>query len=444
METESALRERLSFLNIGQEERDQLHAMWPLIEPALPGIIHRFYDHVGKVPHLKEMMGNKQDRLVGLQAGHWGHLFSGAFDDAYFASIRRIGLIHHKIGLEPRWYIGGYAFVLNELVRHITSLGRVGRRTRNHWLTTMNKAVMLDMDIAISVYEEVLIEERQRRGAALAEAITAFSVAVEESLSVSRQANLDLSTSAETLDGTTGSASALATQVVAAAEQTASNMQAGAAAAEQLAASVREIAEHAGRSAKIVSSAVVGTKTTRQSVSGLAGHARQIGAVVDLINQIASQTNLLALNATIEAARAGEAGKGFAVVAQEVKALAGQTAKATTEIVGLVTAIQSATQETEDSIGDISRIIEEVSETATAISAAVEEQNAATADIANNVNQTADNARSVVESMEILNSSTTNAANVAHRVKMAKDTLDRELGRLQGDISKFLETAQAA
>ncbi len=67
-------------------------------------------------------------------------------------------------------------------------------------------------------------------------------------------------------------------------------------------------------------------------VQRLAGVSEDIGTMVASIDAIASQTNMLALNATIEAARAGEAGKGFAVVAGEVKALACQTAKVTSEI----------------------------------------------------------------------------------------------------------------
>jgi methyl-accepting chemotaxis protein len=74
------------------------------------------------------------------------------------------------------------------------------------------------------------------------------------------------------------------------------------------------------------------TRTFATELSGLRAALDQIGKVAKGIDVIARQTNLLALNATIEAARAGEAGRGFAVVAGEVKALARQTADATSEI----------------------------------------------------------------------------------------------------------------
>ena len=76
--------------------------------------------------------------------------------------------------------------------------------------------------------------------------------------------------------------------------------------------------------------------TAYQSIMGrverLEAASAQITQIVDTIAEIAGQTNLLALNATIEAARAGEAGRGFSVVAEEVKALSGQTEKATGDI----------------------------------------------------------------------------------------------------------------
>ncbi len=96
---------------------------------------------------------------------------------------------------------------------------------------------------------------------------------------------------------------------------------------------------------------------TDQTVRGLATAAARIGDVIKLIESIASKTSLLALNANIEAARAGDAGKGFAVVANEVKTLAGQTAKSTGDIRTHIHDIQKAVEDTVSAMKTVAKSV---------------------------------------------------------------------------------------
>jgi methyl-accepting chemotaxis protein len=236
------------------------------------------------------------------------------------------------------------------------------------------------------------------------------------------------------INGTSERAAAAA----AASEEASAGVSTVAAATEELASSVAEIGRQVTHSSGVADQAVVKAGQTTEMVAGLTAAGEKIGDVLRLIGAIASQTNLLALNATIEAARAGDAGRGFAVVASEVKELASQTAKATEEIAGQVSAIQSATGACVTAIGGISDTIREISGIATTIAAAVEEQDSATREIARSVQQAAAGTSEVSHNVAGASHAAEQSRALADNVMAASGQLSQHATALFTSVDTFL------
>ncbi|MAC90797.1 MAG: hypothetical protein CMF73_15890 [Maricaulis sp.] len=128
------------------------------------------------------------------------------------------------------------------------------------------------------------------------------------------------------------------------------------------------------------------SQVLERRVEALTDASQRINAILSTIEAIASQTNLLALNATIEAARAGDAGRGFAVVAGEVKALAGQTAKATEDIASRISALDNEVKEILDGVRGSGQSVARGKE-------AVDQMTQATQEVASQLNTLRDQVR---------------------------------------------------
>lgn len=351
MHSSTDIADRLNFHGLTSEVSDRLRNNKPFVMSILPKALDRFYEHMARFPGAMRFFKSPEHvrHARSHQLDHWALILDGRFDSQYVASVTRIGEVHHRIGLEPKWYIGGYSFLLTELI------AGVAKMTARHWwsrtssneMVALQKAItcatLLDMDYAIAVYLGAGEHERQHA----LEQLSRFS------------------------------------------DESSMNVQTVAAASEELVAAISEISRQVDESAGIAAAAKECAQTTSMRIESLSGAAQGIGEVVSIINNIASQTNLLALNATIEAARAGDQGRGFAVVAAEVKQLAGETARATHTIGNQIVDIQKSTAESVEAIAEISRTIDSLNHVAASIASAVDQQRAATQEISLNIQHVA-------------------------------------------------------
>ena len=358
--------------------------------------------------------------------------------------------------------IGSAAFVSQDIRRGINSIltpmSRLVDGELSVEIPNQNEATEVGrIATALQAFKQALVAKKASDEAANAEkavnlaraqristATVDFEAMIGELIGSLASSSTELEASATTLTATADHAQDLATKVAGASEEASTNVQSVASATEELSSSINEISRQVQESARMAMAAVDEANKTNARVEELAKAASRIGDVVELINAIAGQTNLLALNATIEAARAGEAGRGFAVVASEVKALASQTAKATSEIGQQIIDIQSATQDSVGAIKEISGSIGKLSEISAAIAAAVEEQGAATQEISRNVQQAAHGTREVSSHVTDVQHGASETGLASSQVLSAAQSLAGDSVRLKSQVENFLGAVRAA
>lgn len=228
-----------------------------------------------------------------------------------------------------------------------------------------------------------------------------------------------------------------ASEVATASEQSAVAMREAAQTAAGLIRAIEDTRTEVETAADVANRATERAQEAVEATDTLSEQSKSIESILGLIRDIAGQTNLLALNATIEAARAGDAGRGFAVVAQEVKSLANQTAEATDEIAGKITAIQNATKASVESNVAIKTAVEDVQHSAERIRHAMEEQAQTVTMITASVDETALAADLMSNTIAAIRSDTENVVSEIAQLEAGFGDVEGKISALQANAGKF-------
>jgi len=381
---------RLRHFGIEREDIGRLARIAEAMKRHVPGALEHLYEKIAATPTLFRLFGGNRDNMAharDAQIAHWQTMFSGEPGPAYLENAAKIGRTHARIGLEPTWYIGGYATVLEDVIVAMLRYappGVLDGGRSSKAVATLVKMSLLDMDLALSSYfaieeakrAEVIdqlnetmrqIEEqrlaREQATKRIGEALSAlaandFTAKLDGLPEDFAQLGSDFeemrANVSKALAAVAHSVSGISTgssEIRAAADDLALRTQQQAASLEETAATMEQLTagiESAAKGAEEVNvkvheangEAQTGETVAREAVAAMEEiqrSANEISKIIELIDGIAFQTNLVALNAGVEAVRAGEAGKGFAVVANEVRALAQRSAEAAREIKELVT-----------------------------------------------------------------------------------------------------------
>jgi methyl-accepting chemotaxis protein len=147
----------LHFLEIDETGKAHARRLGQFLEPHLDAIIEKFYAKVVAVrinPHVNS--GTAGD-LKLRQKRHWRALFETDFSEDFLDGIRRIGIKHTQIDLNPMWYIAGYAMLKIEFTNVIVKSNHPIEE-KGHLIKILDKYVAVDMALSLSTTQAAFVD----------------------------------------------------------------------------------------------------------------------------------------------------------------------------------------------------------------------------------------------------------------------------------------------
>lgn len=397
------LSNQIELIHLKEDDLITLSNLQPYVNEILEDIVENFYHSLEVNVALKGIIKrhSSTQKLKSTLKHHIYEMFSGTIDHAYIEKRTKIALMHIKVGLKPKWFIGAFEAMFFELTTLIFTL-HLTNDDRLKAIQAINKIFNLEQQLVLEAYE---VENESFRNAVF-EKQNQIKEHIHETAKHLALISEETSISVHDLAQQAHSIKTIACQNYEFVAQT-----------EEKSFNGKSLLANQEEQMHIIQE---NTSELETKMTILQQSSRKIREIIDLIISIANQTNLLALNASIEAARAGEHGKGFAVVASEVRKLADDTKNAIENVTSLI-------NDTDQGIDDMTQSVYQIN---TQISSNIEVYQF----ISNSINEIVDCIIGIKGKSEQSSSSVTSIARILEDINEATATIAKSADSLNESI----------
>ncbi|WP_260703744.1 GGDEF domain-containing protein [Edaphobacter flagellatus] len=158
--TDAEIRQRKDLLFFTSHDAEVLTKFAPIIAENIDTLVEEFYRIQLGIPEIALLIGDA-DTLTRLQRAQHKYivdLFSGVYDLEYVNNRLRVGLVHKRIGVEPKLYLSATK-LLKELLFDLIGKHNSVPETTQSICSALDKLLYFDVTLIVETYIRSLLTE---------------------------------------------------------------------------------------------------------------------------------------------------------------------------------------------------------------------------------------------------------------------------------------------
>ncbi|MBT4005975.1 MAG: diguanylate cyclase [Rhodospirillales bacterium] len=154
--TKKEIASRVDYFGLdGRQFQKDINELHQIIDPVIDEIVGDFYQHLKRFPIAHRFLAPKgmTRRLLKTLTDYLLTLGGDIHSTAYIDSRLKVGIIHEKIGLDQKWYLGAYGNLSAIITKHLAiEMAEHPKMNLPRLVATMDKVLMFDASLGIDTY----------------------------------------------------------------------------------------------------------------------------------------------------------------------------------------------------------------------------------------------------------------------------------------------------